>query len=367
MAAPKKTIWKLEPHTKAKHDILRKYLQAWFPILSSWQGRVVYYDGFAGPGRYKGGEAGSPLIAIEVAKDHRAKLTSELVFVFVEENTNRAKHLETELSTLQLPKNFTCAVENKDFETALREVLNSLDEKGLKIAPTFALVDPFGITGLPMELIHRLLERKRCEVLITFMNHTVERWATELPEQIDRLVGIGGAAKEIAKAPVRITRARELYEQSLRKNARFVRFFEMRNTRNRPIYDLFFATNSDIGHYKMKEAMWRLDAAGDFRFSDGVSYEQATLFGPEPQNDYAPSLWGNFRGQTVYSDEVLQYTRNKTAFLEKHAKGALKLLEADGGFRGRLIDVASTKLDGRSRRKNTYPAGTRITFVEEAS
>ena len=122
------------------------------------------------------------------------------------------------------------------------------------------------------------------------------------------------------------------------KNARFVRFFEMRNTRNRPIYDLFFATNSDIGHYKMKEAMWRLDAAGDFRFSDGVSYEQATLFGPEPQNDYAPSLWGNFRGQTVYSDEVLQYTRDKTAFLEKHAKGALKLLEADGGFRGRLID-----------------------------
>ena len=88
---------------------------------------------------------------------------------------------------------------------------------------------------------------------------------------------------------------------------------------------------------------------------------------PEPQNDYAPSLWGNFRGQTVYSDEVLQYTRDKTAFLEKHAKGALKLLEADGGFRGRLIDVASTKLDGRSRRKNTYPAGTRITFVEEAS
>ena len=78
VAAPKKTIWKLEPHTKAKHDILRKYLQAWFPILSSWRRRVVYYDGFAGPGRYEGGEAGSPLIAIEVAKDHRAKLTSDL-------------------------------------------------------------------------------------------------------------------------------------------------------------------------------------------------------------------------------------------------------------------------------------------------
>ena len=31
---PKTTIWELEPHTAAKHEILRRYLQAWAPILS---------------------------------------------------------------------------------------------------------------------------------------------------------------------------------------------------------------------------------------------------------------------------------------------------------------------------------------------
>ena len=34
MTAPKTTVWELEPHTRAKHAILRRYLQAWTPILS---------------------------------------------------------------------------------------------------------------------------------------------------------------------------------------------------------------------------------------------------------------------------------------------------------------------------------------------
>lgn len=48
---PKTTIWDLEPHTAAKHEILRRYVQAWAPILS--QGNfphLVFVDGFAGPG-----------------------------------------------------------------------------------------------------------------------------------------------------------------------------------------------------------------------------------------------------------------------------------------------------------------------------
>lgn len=34
MAAPKTTTWNLDPHTRAKHEILRRYLEAWTPILS---------------------------------------------------------------------------------------------------------------------------------------------------------------------------------------------------------------------------------------------------------------------------------------------------------------------------------------------
>jgi len=50
MATPKETLWEIDPHTKAKHEILRRYLNAWFPILNSWNNRIIYIDGFSGPG-----------------------------------------------------------------------------------------------------------------------------------------------------------------------------------------------------------------------------------------------------------------------------------------------------------------------------
>ncbi len=33
MTTPSDTTWKIEPHTQAKHEILRRYLGGWFPIL----------------------------------------------------------------------------------------------------------------------------------------------------------------------------------------------------------------------------------------------------------------------------------------------------------------------------------------------
>src|SRR5438067_10017963 len=84
VAVPKDTIWPIEPHTSAKHQILRKYLDAWLPILGAYNKRIVYVDGFAGPGRYTGGEPGSPIVALEAALTHQAKLPGELVFLFIE-------------------------------------------------------------------------------------------------------------------------------------------------------------------------------------------------------------------------------------------------------------------------------------------
>ena len=64
------TIWDLDDHTRAKHEILRYYLGGWFPILARASGRIIYLDGFAGPGIYSNGEEGSPIIALRTASEH---------------------------------------------------------------------------------------------------------------------------------------------------------------------------------------------------------------------------------------------------------------------------------------------------------
>ena len=363
MAGPKKTVWEAEAHTLAKHVILRSYLQAWFPILSKWNGRVVYYDGFAGPGVYSRGEEGSPLIALNVAKEHRASLDSELAFIFVEERKDRSDYLKAELATRDLPSNFRYSVRNETFAQALGNTLDYLDSEGLEIAPTFAFVDPFGITGLPFSLIERLLGRKRCEALITFMSSTIRRFVTELPEQVNELVGNISAAERIESAPDRVVAARREYLKSLRKVVRFVRFFQMRDVDDRPIYDLFFASNSPLGHYKMKEVMWRVDAAGQYMFSDGVDPDQATLFTPNPGPQFAVELWTRFHGRTVDMEEILVYTEDESPFLDKHARAALKLLEAEEGVEGHRINVAEWKYDGTRRKKGTFPKGVSVDFL----
>ena len=56
----------------------------------------------------------------------------------------------------------------------------------------------------------------------------------------------------------------------------------MRNERNASDYFLYFASNNRLGLAKMKEAMWKVDPAGGFTFSDATNFDQAVLFQPEP-------------------------------------------------------------------------------------
>ncbi|MBO9333604.1 MAG: three-Cys-motif partner protein TcmP [Roseiflexus sp.] len=63
---------------------------AWFPILGSGNRRLVYIDGFCGPGRYEGGEDGSPIIALKEAMNPRERLAShEIIFLFLDERKDR--------------------------------------------------------------------------------------------------------------------------------------------------------------------------------------------------------------------------------------------------------------------------------------
>ncbi len=363
MTLPKEKTWSIKPHTKAKHLILQKYLQAWFPILAKGNRRIVYYDGFAGPGVYSNGEKGSPLIALNVAKDHDYLPDTELVFVFVEENKNRSDALKRVIEGQEktLPENFCCYVENEKFETALGKTLDFLDKENLGIAPAFAFIDPFGIKGVPFSLIKRFLKNDNCEVLITFMDSTIQRFVDELSEQVNELIGNPSASDIIIESSGdRTAKAIELYYNSLKKTARFVRPFKMESKRRRSIYHLFFATNHPRGHEKMKEAMWAVDKSGLFRFSYATDPNQKDLYTP---GEYlAPILGKKFQGKVVASDEVLEYTSNEPNFLKTHAREALKLLESENGYQGYGIQVEPIKRNGKPRRRGTFPSGTIITF-----
>ena len=71
---------------QVKHDLIRHYLNGWFPKLATWAGRVLYVDTHAGRGRHRSGELGSPLVALKTLLDHsyRDKLLQKSEVRFLE-------------------------------------------------------------------------------------------------------------------------------------------------------------------------------------------------------------------------------------------------------------------------------------------
>jgi len=364
MATPKETLWVLDPHTAAKHEILGLYLAAWFPILSTGHSRIVYIDGFCGPGRYKGGEPGSPLVAIKAALNHRKTMRDELVFWFIDERQDRIDHLKSELAILDVPDHFKILPELERFHEKFGAMMDYIDGGGKTLAPTFAFIDPFGFSGIPFELIERLLGIEECEVFITFMADSINRFLEHPDDKVvEHIFDAFGTDEAISVAKGggdRVVKLRQLYQSKLEKVAKYVRYFEMRDRQDRPQYYLFFASNHVRGHLKMKEAMWRVDPKGEFRFSDATNPNQMVLFETDTTSTLIKQMRSAFdKVEVVTCLQLRQFVESETAFLDKHMKAALKQEEA----RGRIA-VEELKTDGKKRRANTFPDGVRLRFME---
>src|SRR5438045_2785513 len=132
------TVWDLEPHTEAKHRILREYLNAWFTILDRRQKgqRLLYVDGFAGPGEYKGGEDGSPVVALKALQENPHSFRNKINVVFIENRKARYEHLERVLAPhcaklAELKKPVDVKTFKRDCNTELNEALDKYEKKKL--------------------------------------------------------------------------------------------------------------------------------------------------------------------------------------------------------------------------------------------
>lgn len=341
MATSTKIVWPLEPHTRAKHEILRRYLEAWTAILSRGGFPTIgYVDGFAGPGIYDNGEDGSPVIALKAALKHQDKIKAEIRFLFIEHDKKRAAQLRACIAALAVPGNFKVQiVEGLTFEQGFRaHLLEPCRNARRPLPPTFAFIDPFGWKGVPFALVKEILANPSCEVLFNFMYEEINRFIEhpDQPKNFDDLFGSSDwrGVRQIADTHARREFLHGLYVRQLcgEARARYVRSFEMRNKKDATDYFLFFATNSPKGMEKMKEAMWKVDESGEFRFSDATNPRQTLLFGPQPDFDaLRRAILREFQGTEVTVAEIEDFVLASTPFCTTHyKKQVLAELEREG-------------------------------------
>ena len=362
MTAPRTKVWSIEPHTRAKHDLLSRYLKAWYPIIGRYSQRAVFIDAFAGPGVYEDGSPGSPIIALRTLLDHSALGSLSgctFYFLFIESDKKRFAHLEAEIKKLDaLPGNVQVMLRNSNFVTVAEELASLINDEKQGLAPTLAFLDPFGISGVPLNLIAQLLASDKCELFITFMADHLNRFARtgQIDRHCEELFG-----SDDYRNVRGMTALIDLYERQLHDVAKFtyVREFEMLRTDGHPAYYLIHATRSEKGVGKMKDAMWKVDPGSGFSFSDRHAGQGSLLVGDHV--DTGPlraALVANFAGKTASIEQLERFTLLETLYHPSShlRRKTLALMEAD--------DSISVINPGTKRRKGDYPAGTEIKFAK---
>ncbi len=355
MATPKEVLWELDPPTVGKHIVLKEYLKAWLPILGMHGDRLVFIDAFAGPGKYKGAEDGSPIIALKTAAAHSAvHRFRDLRFLFVEEDVDRAKHLEGEIAKLRgtLPANVNASVHAGSFAEVVGGLLASLRAEGRSLAPTLLMIDPFGVKGVPLTVLEEFLRHPRTELLISFMAESMRRFATtdEFEPHLDLLYGNADwrACRTDGK------KMEALFEETLRNvGAKYVLRFRVKDG-DRHIYTLFFATKHPLGCDKMKQAMWKAAPDGSFHYepSAAAMANYQLQFFDLDQQSMMKTILTTFADHGALSiEDVLEWARgDQTLHHSGQVKSALRQLEKLG--RLRVLDAPP------KRRRGDFPDGT---------
>ncbi len=353
MSTTQPIIWSIDDHTRAKHEILRRYIQAWLPIMTTFNERVLVIDGFAGPGEYAGGEGGSPLIMIDAFLNHSYApiRQKEVVFIFIEKKQDRCDHLrqllEQRKQKHQFPSRASYHVFQGTFKDTLTELLEYLDDKHLTMAPTFAFIDPFGYSHTPLDIIQGLMKHPKCEVLITFMYEEINRFLTAnystKAQQYNELFGTSGwqhIAKTATNAAERMRLLHDLYRDQLINIAgpTYVRSFRMRNKRNATDYFLFFGTKHLDGLKKMKDAMCSVDPTGTYEFSDFTNRSQLLLFSRPDYSLLKQTLVNRFRGFTASIEDIERFVIAETPFC-KYKTEVLKPMELSSPPEIRVLAV----------------------------
>ena len=245
--------------TKAKHFILRTYLQALaFKVLNFSD--VTYVDGFSGPWetRTENFSDSSFMIAIQVLKDAQRRLAlrgiqRRIRCFFCERDPAAFVKLQGAVTPYHNPN------EGFEIRTHSGSFTDAIPQISAFVGNSFALIflDPTGWTGYGFDLIKPILTPRRTEVIINYMYDFINRGvAMSDPTTVasfDPILGGPGWADRLdpdLAAHDRGMAAEQLFRETLRKAGRFefvVSTKVYRTTIDRPHFFLTYGTKDKNG------------------------------------------------------------------------------------------------------------------------
>jgi len=349
--------WVYSEHAHAKHAILITYIDAWLTILGrsrSKPDRLYVYEGFAGRGRYTDGEPGSPLLLYERAVRAAAAGDVRKVLIrCVERNRNNYLVLRDEIEKLGTDQ-VEIEARHDRFDVVAHELADNLEKfSDRKSRPIFVTVDPFGFSGVPAEVIQRLMAYSRVEVLITYMVRDMRRFLTEPHHQVALTEFFGGDSwnqclqGEDRERCLLLRYAALIKKRGIARHTLTFRVFE--DDKAQTLYYLIHLTNERKGMLEMKRAMIKTSSDMIFR-PVTLAPPGQEAFDVAEQAPY-PSLQGHlvrrFSGRTISFQQLIDDDYPDGTWLEGQYKEAIKAMEKSAT--GVAVDRQGLTPTGRVR------------------
>eukprot|EP00118_Oscarella_pearsei_P022960 m.269472 g.269472 ORF g.269472 m.269472 type:complete len:370 (+) comp40539_c1_seq1:357-1466(+) len=348
-------------YMKVKHGILARCLGGWGPVLSSSDSvdRLVYIDGFAGPGKYDDGSDGSPLRALKLLRHHKLSDRFKAVtMVFVEYNRQTLEALKREVDkivSIQTANNdemppFVSFMENlkTEFQHFLRKY-----KVELKRSAVFTFVDPFGYSTAPMNVIQQLVQcSPKAEVMVNVMSSYMNRSKDVLERRVSLEKALGRRMEEEEYGNWArgegVEEIADVYAEELRRRgATYTVQFGMCASKTGVggiTYHLVFASKHKKGRQMMKDAMFKFALSAPRKRNgqpfDALYYCEAKkgTIDDDTRKKIATAylyirkeVMREFRGKTATLAEVKEFIWSSKQF--PFRKATIKSLVEDGSIK----------------------------------
>ncbi len=158
-----------------KHGIIKRYLPVFLSRTSArYSKSAVYFDGYAGRGRYEDGRPSSAGLMMDFATNQKFSQGRDYTLLLYERDKESFESL-AQLAEQYRQRGLDVRAERKDVAAVLDEVMTVAANK-----PMFVFLDPCGV-GIPFDAMTRLLNRNApshqppTEVLLNFNHAAVTR------------------------------------------------------------------------------------------------------------------------------------------------------------------------------------------------
>ena len=331
---------------KAKHDLIKEYLNGWFPKMTlggTGVRKLLYIDTHAGRGVHKGGESGSPVVAVETLFRHTSRddilRNTEVIMYFIERNEANATVLSQQLQPYRHVRNLELQVVCADAFSHLGDVHALFQAERTLWPASLLFVDPYGFK-LPADLFRQFLSYPKVEMFVNVMwrwLYMSQRLALGVPceddvgpvavirkkvpslfdleeddesevadqdsdedQKMDQAFSSRGAVQQEANQRLmdmvfggnlwrqlvgdtnedRADCCAELFRRVY--GASWATHLRMRK-KNQTRHFLLHLTNHREGRNLMKECCWKVSPGGGFYASDSHAPKQRILMEPEPE------------------------------------------------------------------------------------